>query len=119
MYLIIPIVGGAMALVSTLAAVVPVVIPVTGVVGGLIVSPAVLKASGNAVALLKDGKIGLEVQNVIKKISDCDEKIGDLVIDKNLEFDNEMFNNEIKKLKENIDKLKDKKIEIEKLKAKE
>ena len=79
-----------------------------GTVGGLIIAPSVLKASSNAVALVKDGKVGLDVQKIIRKINDCDEKIGTIIIEEDLKFDNEMLMREIKKIKENLKKLKEK-----------
>ena len=94
MFLIIPIIAGAL-----IGAVAPMIISIAGTVGGLIVARVVLKASSNAVALLKDGKIGLDVQKFVKKISDCDEQIGNIIIENNLEFENEMFTKKLKKLK--------------------
>ncbi len=116
MFIFIPIIGGVAALIGAVA---PMVIPVAGVVGGLIVAPAVLKASSNAVSLIKDGKVGLEVQQVIKRISDYDEQIGNIIIEKDLEFDNDMFTNEINKIKENLAKIEEKNKELEQLKEKE
>lgn len=113
MFLIIPVIP----VIGTLIGIVPIVVSVAGVVGGLIIAPAVLKASSNAVNLVKDGKVGLEVQAVIKKISDYDEQIGNIVIEKDLKFDNDMFTNEIKKIKENTAKLDEKRDELKQLRA--
>ena len=79
---------------------------------------AVLKASSNAVQLIKDGKVGLDVQKVVKKISDCDEQIGTIVIDNNLQFDNEMFTKEIDEIKHNTQIIEELKKELEKLNKK-
>ena len=112
---IIPIITGAAGLI---AGAVPIIVPLAGTVGGLIVAPAVLKASSNAVLLIKDGKVGLDVQKVVKKISDCDEQIGTIVIDNNLQFDNEMFTKEIDEIKHNTQKIEELKKELEKLNEK-
>ena len=111
MYLIIPIIGAIPVIASM-------VVPVAGAVGGLIIAPAVLKASGNAINLIKDGKVGLEAQKVIKKISDFDEQIGTIIIEKELEFDNDMFTKEIDSIKENMKKIEEKKKELEIIKEK-
>ena len=63
MFLIIPIIAGAL-----IGAVAPMIISIAGTVGGLIVARVVLKASSNAVALLKDGKIGFENEMFTKKL---------------------------------------------------
>lgn len=110
MFLIIPVIP----IIGTLIGIVPIAV---SVVGGLIIAPAVLKASSNAVNLVKDGKVGLEVQAVIKRISDYDEQIGNIIIEKNLKFDNDMFTNEIKKIKENMAKLEKKRDELKQLRA--
>ena len=115
MFLIIPF----FAIPAMIGTAVSIIVPVAGVVGGLIVAPAVLKASGNAVDLIKDGKVGLEAQKIIKKISDYDEQIGTLVIEKGLEFENEMFTKEINSIKENMKKIEEKKKELEELKNKQ
>lgn len=113
MYLIIPII---FAIPGIIAAASSVIIPIAGVVGGLIVAPAVIKACGNAVSLVKDGKVGLEAQQVIKKISDYDEQIGTIIIEKNIEFENDIFTNEIVKIRENMKKIEEKETEIIKAK---
>lgn len=119
MFLLAPIIPIALKAAGTLiVTAVPMIIPIAGTVGGLIVAPAVLKASSNAVSLIKDGKIGLDVQKVVKKISDCDEQIGTIVIENNLQFDNEMFRKEIDEIKHNTQKLEELKKELEKLKGK-
>lgn len=87
-------------------------------VGGLIIAPAVLKASSNAVKLVKDGKIGLEAQGIIKRISEYDEQIGTIIIDKNIKFDNKLFASEITKIKENMKKIKEKEKALEQIKQK-
>ena len=112
MHLIIPI----FVIPGILAAATSVIIPVAGVVGGLIVAPAVTKACGNAVSLVKDGKVGLEVQQVIKKISDYDEQIGTIIIEKKLEFENDIFTKEITKIRDNMKKIEEKEVEITKVK---
>lgn len=81
------------------------IVPVATAVGTLFVAPVVLKASKNAVDLIKDGKIGLDAQKIIKRISDYDEQIGTIVIEKGLEFDNDVFTAEVKKIKENMAKI--------------
>lgn len=81
------------------------IVPVAAGIGGLIVAPAVLKASSNAITLIKDAKVGLDAQKIIKRISDYDEQIGTIIIDNNLQFDNEIFTKEIEILKDNITKL--------------
>lgn len=111
MFLIIPVVAG-------LAAAAAAITPIAGAVGGLIIAPTVIKACGNAVTLVKDGKIGLEAQGIMKRISEHEEQIGTLIIDNNLEFDNDLFTNEIKKIKENMKKIEEKESEIIKLKEK-
>lgn len=111
MFLIIPVVAALAAAAGAIA-------PIVSVVGGLIIAPAVVKACGNAAELVKDGKIGLEVQGIIKRISEHEEQIGTLIIDNNLEFDNDLFTNEINKIKENIKKIAEKESEIAKLKEK-
>lgn len=98
MFMIIPILPFVGAALGSL-------VPVATAVGGLIIAPAVLKASSNAVNLIKDAKVGLAAQKIIKKISDYDEKIGNIIIDKNLEFDNEIFTKEIQKIRDNMKKL--------------
>ena len=100
MFLIIPFLG----LIPVVASV---IVPVAGVVGGLIIAPAVLKASKNAVALVKDGKVGLEAQGISKRISEYEEKIADIIIEKNLEFDSELIKTEISRIKENMKKLEE------------
>ena len=109
MFLIIPIIGG-------LVAIAPMVVPAAGVVGGLIIAPTVLKASSNVVNLIKDGKIGLEAQAIIMRIGEYDEQIGNIVIENGLEFDNDMFTKEISLIKENMKKIETKRNELEKIK---
>ena len=64
MYLIIPAIFAIPGIIATAASI---IVPVAGVVGGLIVAPAVTRACGNALSLVKDSKVGLEAQKVVKK----------------------------------------------------
>ena len=109
MLLIIPIIPATLALLGTAKFVI-----IT--IGGLIVAPAVLKASKSVVDLVKDGKVGLEAKKVIKKISDYDEQIADIVIEKKLRFDNAIFTDEIEKIKKYLEKVEIKKKEVERIK---
>ena len=112
MLLIIPVVGGLVAAASAIT-------PIVGTVGGLIIAPVVIKACKNAVTLVKDGKIGLEAQVFMKRISEHEEQIGTIIIEKNLEFDSPIFTDEIHKIKENMKKVEEKELEIIKLKKEE
>ena len=109
MLLIIPIIPAALALLGTAKFVI-----IT--IGGLIVASAVLKASKSVVDLVKDGKVGLEAKKVIKKISDYDEQIADIVMEKKLRFDNAIFTDEIEKIKKYLEKVEIKKKDIERIK---
>ena len=93
------------------------IVPIAAGIGGLIVAPAVLKASSNALNLIKDGKVGLDAQKIIKRISEYDEQIGTIIIDKDLQFDHELCTKEIQKIKENISKLEEKNKALEELKT--
>ena len=76
--------------------------------GGVYISPVVLKITSNAMNLINDAKVGIDAQKIIKRISEYEEEIGTLVIEKRLKFKNQIINNEISIIKDKIKKIEEK-----------